>query len=443
IGPIEWMGISEVVNPMAQVLNVTYCPGSVNAVPPVNTVSGRVVYYDLTKPVPDVTVEIQGPAQAATFTDGLGNYLFEDLYSGDYQVYAYRFNDDSGVTVADAVKMRRHLAQIELFDSPYKMIAGDVNVSSTVSIADVIVIRRYLAMLDTLPCGNWVFVDSGFAVTMDNWFNAPRDMRITIINHDVVLKPFIGIRMGDVNNTWGSPKGMFAKPAGGEYVSVGIGEVTALEGESVAIPVTLANASDMAGMEIHVGYDAHVLTYTGVSSETFQNMTLNGHDGAIHMVWEDINAPKQLNGEQTVITLNFQVTGNLPTSTEINVTGAEVVNSQGDPYRLAVTNGYLYNGNGGSSSLPNTYSLAQNSPNPFNPTTTIRAAMADGGEFTLTVFNIMGEKVRQYRGWHAAGPLEITWDARNDDGAQVPSGIYLYRFQAGSFSQTRQMILLK
>ncbi|MDD4050360.1 MAG: choice-of-anchor D domain-containing protein, partial [candidate division Zixibacteria bacterium] len=63
IGPIEWMGISEVVNPMAQVLNITYCPGSVNAVPPVNTVSGRVVYYDLTKPVPDVTVEIQGPAQ--------------------------------------------------------------------------------------------------------------------------------------------------------------------------------------------------------------------------------------------------------------------------------------------------------------------------------------------------------------------------------------------
>jgi hypothetical protein len=442
-GAIEWMGESEVVNHLAQVLNVSYCPGSVTAVPPVHILTGKIVYYDLTKPVPDVNVEIQGPEQAATATDVAGKYRFEDLYSGDYQVFAFRFENDSGVTVADAVKMRRHLAQLEPFDSPYKMIAADVNVSNTVSIADVIVVRRYLAMLDTLPSGNWVFVDSGFTVTMNNWYNAPRDIRVTITDHDVLLEPFIGIRMGDVNNTWNSPKGMFAKPAGGEFVSVGIGEVTALEGETIAIPVTMANASDLAGLEIHVGYDPHVLTYAGVSSETFQNMTVNGGNGAVHVIWEDINAPRQLNGEQTAITMNFQVTGHLPASTEINLTGAEIVNSAGDPYRLAVSNGYLYNGNGGSSTVPNTYSLSQNSPNPFNPTTTIHASMAEAGEYTLTVFNIMGERVRQYRGWHAAGPLAITWDARNDNGVQLPSGIYLYRFQAGSFSQTKQMILLK
>jgi len=441
-GAIEWMGASEVVDPMAQVLDVSYCPGSVFVVPPVHTLSGSIVYYDMAKPVPAVNVEIPGPGTAGTETDNAGKYRFEDLFSGDYEVFAYRPNDDSGVTVADAVKIRRHLAYLEPFDTPYKMIAADVNVSRTVSIADVIVVRRYLALLDTLPSGNWVFVNSNYLITMDNWFDAPHDMRVTILYDDVFLAPFVGVRMGDVNDTWGSPK-RYAKPASGEYVSVGIGNVAAQQGQTVAVPVTLADASDMAGFELHVAYDPRVLTYTGIVSEALADMTVNGYNGAVHMIWEDINAPRQFIGEQVVITMNFAVSGSLPASTDITVTGAEIVNSAGDPYRLVLSDGGLTDVNGGSDVLPNLYSLAQNSPNPFNPTTTIRASMADGGEFTLTIFNIAGERVRQFRGWHAAGPLEIIWDARNDNGLQVPSGIYLYRFQAGNFSQTKQMILLK
>lgn len=441
-GAVEWMGASEVVDPFAHVLNVSYCPGSVFVVPPVHSVTGSIVYYDLARPVPDVTVEIQGPGTAGTFTDYLGRYRFEDLFSGDYQVYAYRFDDDSGVTVADAVKMRRHLAYIEPFDSPYKMIAADVNASNNVSIADVIVVRRYLAMLDTLPSGNWVFVNGTFPITMENWYEAPREFRVTILYNDVILDPFVGVRMGDVNDTWGGVK-RYTKPASADFVSVGIGNVVAQAGQTVAIPVTVADADDLAGLELHVAYDSRVLTYTGIASEAMADMTVNGGNGAVHMIWEDINAPKQFIAEQVVITLNFAVTGNLPASTDIRITGAELVNSAGDPYRLVLADGGLTDADGGSDNLPNAYALAQNSPNPFNPTTTIRATMADGGEFTLTIFNIAGEKVRQYRGWRTAGQVEITWDARDDNGAQVPSGIYLYRFQAGSFSQTKQMILLK
>ena len=97
-----------------------------------------------------------------------------------------------------------------------------------------------------------------------------------------------------------------------------------------------------------------------------------------------------------------------------------------------------------SGTLPLTYEVKPNYPNPFNPSTTIAYQLPRSGEVALEIYNALGQKVRTLVNQHKeAGFHQAQWDGRNDRGLQVASGIYIYRFAAGDFRQVRKMILLK
>jgi FlgD Ig-like domain len=88
--------------------------------------------------------------------------------------------------------------------------------------------------------------------------------------------------------------------------------------------------------------------------------------------------------------------------------------------------------------------LEQNTPNPFNPQTAIRFTLGATQNVTLAVYDVSGGLVRMLAsGTKEMGTHTITWDGRNDAGATVSSGVYFYRLDAGKFSQTRKMVLLK
>ncbi len=88
---------------------------------------------------------------------------------------------------------------------------------------------------------------------------------------------------------------------------------------------------------------------------------------------------------------------------------------------------------------PSSFSLSQNYPNPFNAQTTISYALPKAGQVSLTVYNVMGQKVATLAdGIQQAGEHRIIWDATN-----TPSGIYFYRLKAGEMSMTEKCILLK
>ena len=93
---------------------------------------------------------------------------------------------------------------------------------------------------------------------------------------------------------------------------------------------------------------------------------------------------------------------------------------------------------------PTSFALHPNVPNPFNPETTIRFELPQAAEVKLEVFDILGQKVKTLvsdelpAGTHAA-----IWHGRNDAGNPVGNGVYLYRIQAGEFTQMRRMLLLK
>lgn len=89
--------------------------------------------------------------------------------------------------------------------------------------------------------------------------------------------------------------------------------------------------------------------------------------------------------------------------------------------------------------LPGSFSLEQNYPNPFNPTTNIEFSIPETSNVTLEVFNIHGQRVATLvDGTHAAGMHTVNFDA-----ASLPSGMYMYRIQAGNFTQVNKMMLVK
>jgi len=97
-----------------------------------------------------------------------------------------------------------------------------------------------------------------------------------------------------------------------------------------------------------------------------------------------------------------------------------------------------------SSEPVTSYALEQNYPNPFNPTTTITFALPEAGEVSLSIYNMSGQVVRKLvYGEYASGRYEVLWDATDDRGARVASGIYLYILKAGEFSMQRKLVLMK
>lgn len=88
--------------------------------------------------------------------------------------------------------------------------------------------------------------------------------------------------------------------------------------------------------------------------------------------------------------------------------------------------------------------LIQNFPNPFNPSTTIRYAVASESPVSLAVFSLKGELVcNLVSERQPPGVYEVLWEGRNSRGSEVASGLYFCRLRIGDFNSVNKMMLLK
>jgi hypothetical protein len=95
--------------------------------------------------------------------------------------------------------------------------------------------------------------------------------------------------------------------------------------------------------------------------------------------------------------------------------------------------------------VPNDFSLGQNYPNPFNPSTSIKFGLPKAAPVTLEIYNVLGVKVRTLINGQmmSASFHNVSWNGKDDNGATVTSGMYLYRISADKFVSTMKMMLMK
>ena len=130
-------------------------------------------------------------------------------------------------------------------------------------------------------------------------------------------------------------------------------------------------------------------------------------------------------GNAQTVTVTYNAQG----LAEGNYQGELLITSNGGnrtiPVRITVSNSVSV---AEESSVPNSFRLEQNYPNPFNPATVIRFELPRASEVSLSIYNLSGQLVRELaRGAFAGGVHQIVWEANDDRGKRVPSGVYVYR----------------
>jgi hypothetical protein len=443
---IEWRGGSEVVDTLGNALtNVRYYAGGISIMEP-RDLFGNVVYYDLERPLADVTIRLSRDDTATTITNTNGEYTFENLALGYYAVCPSRTSDDPGVTITDIVLIERYLAQLNLFDSPYKYIAADVNGSSTISMADVIKIRRYLAQLETLPAGNWAFVDASFDITSTNWPQAPACREADLISEDLANVNLVGIRLGDVDNSW-TEGGLLVRPIINPQTSaLSLSNAFGSPGDIVSLRLRADDLTGVAGLELHLNYPANSLHFMGITTENLPNPTIGNGNGVAHLIWENNLNTVNLTGGIEVAALSFQILDGAPEQMTVSISGGHVVNINGGEIATSFGEGHvgLLTSIGPTGLVPTAFGLEQNYPNPFNAQTRISFAISKPCHASLEIFDMTGRKVATLENsFFDIGMYSVIWNGKTDGGKPLSSGIYFYQLKADTFLDTQRMLMLK
>jgi len=178
---------------------------------------------------------------------------------------------------------------------------------------------------------------------------------------------------------------------------------------------------ELGGLNPGEGYDQLIVTGIAQLSGKLDVSTFNNFQPEVGQVYEIITANTVTGTFEQIVShggLGFDVNYN---SNNVSITITSPLDVEDEDL------------------IPTDYVLYQNYPNPFNPTTKIQYGIPNSGPVTLQVYNLLGEVVTTLvNEQQPAGNYEVSFDAAN-----LSSGIYLYKIQAGDYSDVKKMILLR
>ena len=268
-------------------------------------------------------------------------------------------------------------------------------------------------------------------------------------------------------------------PSYGQEISTGlcgcIGFVdgASIDGNEITFTLRLLDNEPIRGIELDIYHDSSVLTYSGVSKgEKLDNvtdeegnprtMTLLGNyldDHAKVLAYSTSRARTSgdgTEGDLVHVTYELGEGESLPSQVTFYLGLANLPGTSMDPELLNVVCGYPSEDNpvvvstaamatdeGGT--IPDQFALHQNYPNPFNPSTQISFDIPQGGEFVmLNVYNILGQNVSTLvNSVMNPGRYTMEWNATDEIGNPVASGIYFYELRSNSFTSRKKMLLIR
>ena len=365
--------------------------------PSAASVAGTVTYANTANtPLSGLTVILKNGSTVVgtTTTNASGNYTFASVPVGTYQFEVTTAKSWGGVSAADVLLYRKHIANISFLEGIY-LNAGDVNASATLTAADVLLLKKRIAVIiSSFPTGDWLFNNTPFIVGGGN-----------------VTQNFKGITYGDANGSY-VPAGFKSQ----EIIQQGNLQFASARSvqDKVTIPLHISGINDLGSFQFTVQYDPAKLTpgevtnwYPGIEDVVMGNPS----PGLITFVWaaseKGISA---ING--VLCDLNFTVTGSDKTSLTFTEgpTHAEFTDYDGNVFKPVLAKSAAGDKVAGDSRL---YVY----PNPGKGVFNVRMDDVQEGMINLSVINALGSIVFEEKG--------ITAGTKTIDLSGLTNGIYI------------------
>jgi hypothetical protein len=183
------------------------------------------------------------------------------------------------------------------------------------------------------------------------------------------------------------------------------------------------------GFDVRYSSGTILETYDSRTTHTF-DIVGTSKPGAIALSW------KSTESRATRLVLSVIQNGKNGKTIDLHGAGKTSLPSlvSGTKYELTI----------GGVNIPTEFYLAQNYPNPFNPTTTIEVGLPVASHLTVTIYNVLGQKVATLvDGQRQAGVQSIMWNGTSQTGSLVSSGVYFVHMSAGSFNATKKIMMMK
>ena len=226
----------------------------------------------------------------------------------------------------------------------------------------------------------------------------------------------------------------------------------------MVIFVSVDDATGIAGADIVLSYDSHILTArevrkTDLITSSFLLVPNLSEPGEIRIsLASATDLPGGSSGTLVEILFDVSADAKWENSSQLHLSSISLNDILGQPIAISSVSDGMFEvvptavEEVGESSLPESFSLSQNFPNPFNTPTVIGYGLPEASNVKLKIYDIVGQKVHTLVDrFIPAGYHTVVWDGKNERGKSVASGVYLYRLEAleGKVVKARRMLLLR
>ena len=388
------------------------------------SVTGNVTYANTANtPLAGLTIKLKnsgGTVIATTTTNANGNYNFTTVPAGNYTMEVVTTKPWNGVTAADVLLYRKHIANISLLTGIY-LASGDVNASGTVTAADVLLIKKRIATtISSFVTGDWLFNNTPFTVSGSN-----------------VVQNFKGLVYGDANASYVPTNDKsIPQPMG----ILAIGSATP-KAEHVTIPVSFSEIDNLGAFQFTIQYDPEKLTLDEITdwNNELEAVTFGlPAPGLITFVWaadfEGVSISDDL-----LCNLQFTATSEEPSAIRFvsKPTISEFTDYDGVIFEPKTIDGSVKSATGISESASATLSIH---PNPVTEQAAIAYYVPVSGQVTIALLNMLGQEIKTVvtAADQTNGNHNTTFNANG-----LNPGIYYCKLTSGNQTVVKKFVVTK
>ncbi|MEI6576625.1 MAG: PKD domain-containing protein [Bacteroidota bacterium] len=351
-----------------------------------------------------------------TTTDTQGNYSFNNLQSGEYQLTGTSAKSWGGVNSADALMVARHFVGLINLQG-VRLLAADVNGPNSINSIDaLLIVKRFVGIITSFSAGDWAFAKD--IVQIGSQTNQTANLKAVVY--------------GDVDGSYLPPAKM---DFGIELLNKGI---LVTDKNSIEIPLTVSAALEIGAISLILNIPPQIAAVSNVSTISNGTCIFNVLSDELRIAWYSLS-PMNLAAGEDLLSITALLKPNAeslsgswtlsPESQLADATGETMSNVKIIIPDLVFNTKQCY--------------LCQNVPNPFTNSSDISYYMPESGKVTLKVYNAIGQEIKVLINEPQPSGIHTT----KIFSANLPAGIYSYKIeitgQTRSFFKTMQMVVGK